>query len=165
LRDGENLVRAAVGEEKARAAGDKQVQAIQASLTASPDDIQKAAAAVGLKVIDTGLFSRGAEMKGVGPQAYFGENPFINTVGKVIGPHSVASARYFYKIMERAPGNADKLESERGAIVATIKERKLRERRELFEDGLIQQLKASGKVTINDDAVKRLGAQYRSSGA
>jgi hypothetical protein len=104
-------------------------------------------------------------MKGVGPQAYFGENPFVNPVGRVIGPHTVSTARYFYKIMERGPGAVDKLEAERGALVSMIKERKLRERRELFEDGLIQQLKASGKLTINDDAVKRLGAQYRSSGA
>ena len=53
------------------------------------------------------------------------------------------------------------LEAQRATILAVIKERKLRERRELFEEGLIQTLKSKGVIKVYDDAVKRLAATYR----
>ncbi len=166
LADVQDLVRAAIVEEKARALAESRVKAIEAKLKSSPDDLRGAAAAVpGLKIVDTGLFARGGAMKDVGPQAYFGEQAFVNPIGKVVGPYTIGAARYFFRVAEKAPGSATGLEAERNNLVKSIKDRKLTERRDLFEEGLIGNLKAEGKVKINDDAVKRMASTFRVNGA
>ncbi|MEZ5354202.1 MAG: peptidylprolyl isomerase [Bryobacteraceae bacterium] len=165
LADVEDLVRAAIVEEKARELADSRIKSIEAKLKSSPDDLRAAAAAAGVKIVDTGLFARGGQMKDVGPQAYFGEQAFVNPTGKVVGPYTIGSARYFFRIVEKEKGSTSGLETERTNIVNSIKDRKLSERRDLFEEGLLEKLKASGKVKINDDAVKRMASTYRTTGA
>ncbi|MEZ5398464.1 MAG: peptidylprolyl isomerase [Bryobacteraceae bacterium] len=164
LEDVEPLIRAALIEEKARNLADGRIKAVQDKLAGS-SDLRAAAAAAGLKTIDTGFFARGGQMKDVGPQAYFGEQPFVNAIGKVVGPYSIGPARYFFKIVEKQAGSTEGLSAERDAILNSIRDRKLSERRDLFEEGLIQSLKAKGVVKVNDDAVKRMASNYRTSGA
>jgi peptidyl-prolyl cis-trans isomerase D len=165
LADVEELVRAAIVEEKARQLADSRIKSVEEKLKAAPKDLSAAASSAGMKLIDTGLFARGGQMKDVGPQAYFGEQPFVNPVGNVVGPYSIGPARYFFRIVERVPGSREGLEAERAGIVNSIKDRKLAERRDLFEEGLVDRLKAEGKVKVYDDAIKRMASSYRPAGS
>jgi hypothetical protein len=99
-------------------------------------------------------------MKDIGPAAYFGEQPFLNKVGASMMFH-VANTAYYFKIADKKAGDPAKLEDDRKTILAIIKERKLRERREMFEEGLVRTLKTQGKVKIHDDAIKRFVTAYR----
>ena len=93
--------------------------------------------------------------------AFFGEQPFVNPIGFVSSRYRIGSVLYFWKITARNNADIAGLEKERQGIVSMIRERTLRERRDLFEEGLVKQLKESGSVSVNEDAIKRLAASYR----
>jgi hypothetical protein len=84
-------------------------------------------------------------------------------VGQVVGLYRIGNNAFFFKIIARTPGDPAGLEAQRAAIVSGIKERKLRERRELFEEGLVYQLKQEGKVKVNEDVIKRIANAYRAA--
>ena len=157
------MVRMAYLDSRSRELAEERVKAFEAKLRANNGDFLKTAKDMGMKVVDTGEFERNGQMKDVGPAAYFGEQPWVNPVGGVVGPYRVSSTPYWFKIVARKAGDPAAMEAERGAVVATIRERKLRERRELFEEGVMRQLKSDGKLKVNDEAIKRMAAAYRSS--
>jgi len=161
LHEVEADVRRGLAEIKGRELVEKKAREFEARLKANNNDLHKTAKELNKKIIDTGLFERTGTMKDVGPAAYFGEQPFMNPVGQVIGIYRISTTNYFFRIAERVPGEASGLEAQRSAIVSGIKERKLRERRELFEEGLVRVLKDEGKVKVYDDVVKRLASSYR----
>ena len=74
--------------------------------------------------------------------------------------YRAAGVPHVIKILSKIPADPAALNNERDNIVSTIRERKLRERRELFEEGLVKSLTDDGKIKIYDDAVKRLIASY-----
>jgi peptidyl-prolyl cis-trans isomerase D len=163
LSEAEAGVRAAIVETKARELSEKRAKEFEQKLRASGNDLRKVAQEFNMKVIDTGDFERTGTMKDVGSAAYFGEQAFINPVGQVVGLYRIGNNAFFFKIIARTPGDPAGLEAQRAAIVSGIKERKLRERRELFEEGLVYQLKQEGKVKVNEDVIKRIANAYRAA--
>jgi peptidyl-prolyl cis-trans isomerase D len=155
-------VRTAYVEQKARELAEERAKAFETKLRAVNNDFARAARELGLKVIDTGEFERNGQMKDIGPAAYFGEQPWIQPVGAVIGPYRVSSTPYWFKVISRKSGDPATMQAERATVVAMLKERKLRERRELFEEGILDKLKRDGKLKIHEDAIKRMAAAYRS---
>ncbi|MBM3792666.1 MAG: hypothetical protein FJW31_01075 [Acidobacteria bacterium] len=162
LNEVEDRVRATVMEEKAAKALEADANTLEAKLKANGNDLRKAAAEMGLKVIDTGEFERaaGGQIPNLSG-AFFGEQPFINPVGQMVNKFRIGTTMYTWRVTERKSAQLTTLESERSMIVQQIRERKLRERRDLFEEGLVKQLKASGSISINEDAVKRTASTYR----
>lgn len=161
LSEMEKEVREAYKDSKSQELVESRGKEFEKRLKANHNDLGKTAAEMKAKVIDTGLFERLGQLKDIGPAAYFGEQPWSNPVGAVVGMYRVANVNYFFKITGKQPANASELESQRGGIVAVIKERKLRERREMFEEGLVRQLKAEKKIKVNEDAIRRLATSYR----
>ncbi len=145
---------------KAREKAKEVSQTFESKMKSNGNDLRKAAKELSLKVIDTGDFDRTGQMKDVGPAAYFGEQPFGNAVGAAM-MFRVGNTPYYFKVIGKTPGDPAKLEADRMTIVSIIKERKLRERRELFEEGLIRMLKSQGKVKVHDDAIKRFVTTFR----
>jgi peptidyl-prolyl cis-trans isomerase D len=125
------------------------------------NDLEKAAKEVGVKLTITNEFERTGQIEGVGPGAYFGEQPFMNPVGHVVGIYRVARTAYLFKILSKTAADVKQMGADREAIVSAIRERKLRERRDLFEEGLVRRLKEEGDVKVNNEAIKRLVAAYR----
>ncbi|MBM3814750.1 MAG: hypothetical protein FJW20_24255 [Acidimicrobiia bacterium] len=130
-------------------------------LRANQNDLRKTAQELGAKIITTNEFDRTGQMEGIGPAAYLGEQPFVRSVGTVVALYRVSTTPYFFKILSRSPPDLNQLEAQRDIIVTGLRDKKLRERRELFEDGLVRKLTEEGKIKINDDAVKRLAASYK----
>jgi peptidyl-prolyl cis-trans isomerase D len=133
-------------------------------LKANGGDFKKTAAAMGLKVIDTGEFARGGQMKDVGPAGYFGDQPFLNAQGANVGIFRVGNNPYYFRVAAKIPADLSMINTDRQNLVSAIRERKLRERREMFEEGLIESLKGTGKLTVRDDLVKRLAQSYGNRG-
>jgi len=161
LAEVEDRIREVLASNKARTLAESKARDFEAKLNANSRDFRKAAQLTGDKVIDTGAFERMGQMKEVGHQSMFGEQPFVNPVGSVIGIYRVGTTPYYFKIVEHVLPDKSKIDADRQTIVAIIKERKLRERREMFEEGLVRQLKEKGAIKIFDDNIKRLSASYR----
>lgn len=162
LNEVEERVKADVVEAKAAKAFDEAANALDAKIKATGNDLRKAAADLGYKVIDSGEFTRSGQMPNV-PGAFFGEMPFTNPIGFVSSKFRVGSKLFFWKIVARTNADLSGLDKERQSLVTILRERKLRERRDLFEEGLVRQLKEAGSVSINEEGVKRMAASYRRS--
>ena len=54
-----------------------------------------------------------------------------------------------------------KLTEERANLITAIKGRKAQERKDLFEDGLVNRMIDKGKVKINQEIIRRLIDSYR----
>ena len=160
LNEVEDRVKTAVIESKAAKAMEAAAAALDAKLKANGNDLRKAAAETGVKIVDSGDFNRSGQMPNL-TGAFFGEQPFVNPIGYVSSRYRIGSALYFWKITARNAADPAGLEKERQGIVSMIRERKLRERRDLFEEGLVKQLKDGGSISVNEDAIKRVATSYR----
>jgi len=161
LAEVENQIGRTLTDNKARYLADAKAREFEARLKLNKNDLRKTAQELGMKVIETNEFDRTGQINDVGPAAYFGEQPFIQPVGAVVGLYRVAAIPYFYRIVSRTPPDPNELSKQRDVIVSALRDKKLRERRELFEEGLVRKLKEEGKIKMNDDAIKRLAASYK----
>ena len=161
LADVEKQTRDFLAAGKAQQMAEAKAREFEARLKTNNKDFRRTAQELKVKLIETNEFERNSQMTGVGPSAYFGEQPFLNPVGSVIGLYRVASTPYFFKIVSRSGADASKINEQRDAIVTGLRDKKLRERREMFEEGLVRTLKQAGKIKVNEDAVKRLAASYK----
>ncbi len=164
LADMEKRIRESYLARKGSEKAEEIAKAFEAKLKANGNDFKKTAAELKLKVIDTGEFERGGQMKDVGPAGYFGEGPFTQPIGATVGIFRVGNQPYYFRVAGRTGPDPAKLEAERQVLVSTLKERKLRERREMFEDGVVGSLRGSGKIKVHDDLVKRLAQSYANRG-
>jgi len=140
--------------EKAREFGEK--------LNASNRDLLKTAREMKLKVIETGEVDRSATIEGVGTPMMFGEIVFMHPAGTVVGPYNSSQTVYFYRVAGKKEADMTDLPNQRESLVTAIRGQKMIQRRELFEDGLVQSLREEGKVKVNEEALKRLLMTYGS---
>ena len=99
-------------------------------------------------------------MEGLGSATYF-TDAFTKPIGTVIGPVTVMGQSVVAKVVAQAAADMTQLAGERDGIVSGIKARKARLRQDLFEDGLVSNLIKSGKVKINQDAINKVKAAFR----
>jgi peptidyl-prolyl cis-trans isomerase D len=125
-------------------------------------DLRKAAAAMNLEVKSTGEFGREGQAEGIGPASLVDE-AFRRDVGAVFGPVNASGANVVCKVTAKIPADLSKLPEQRFDLLLKLKGKKAQERRDLFEDGLMQHLKAKGIVKIHNDTVKRLVDSFKSS--
>lgn len=138
------------------------VKEFQEKLKSLNGDLAAAAKATGLEVKTPPAFARGGQVEGIGGAMSIAD-AFTKEVGATGGPIPTGSGTYFYKVTEKIPADLTELAKQRGDILQQLKMRKARERKELFEDGLVNYLVKEKKVKINDEAVKRLTGTYRPS--
>lgn len=154
-------IRSAVKENKQREIAEKQTKEFEARLRANNNDLEKTARELKVKIVEPEAFDRTSPIKEVGPAGHFGEQPFMNPVNTVVGPFRTARTSHFFRIVSRTAGNLAELEAKRESILSFLKDRKRRERRDLFEEGLVRQLKSNGTIKVNDDVIKRIIASYQ----
>ncbi len=161
LNEVEDRVKTEVVEAKVIKTMDEIGVSMDAKLKANGNDLKKAAAELGLKVVDSGDFDRTGQMPNL-QGAFFGEQPFVSPLGFVASKHRIGATIYFWKVTGHTPANPAALDAkERKLLVDIVRERKMRERRDLFEEGLVRQLKESGSISVNEDAIKKVAASYR----
>lgn len=162
LAEVESQVRQVIVSERAQALLASRSKEFMDKLRANNNDLRKTAAAMKLEVKTAPEFSRDGSAEGIGPANYL-EEGFRREVGAVFGPVNVNGSIIVARVSSKTPADMAKLNEQRYDLLIRLKGKKAQERRELFEDGLIQQLKASGKVKIHADALKRLVDSYKSS--
>ncbi len=160
LAEVEYRVKTDVIESKLLKAMETLANAFDAKLKVNGNDLKKTAADLNLKLVDSGDFDRSGQMPNL-VGAFFGEEPFAHPIGFVVSKYRIGSALYFWKITGHTNPGLTGLEKERQVIVGMIRERKLRERRDLFEEGLVKRLKEAGSISVNEDAIKRVATSYR----
>ena len=123
------------------------------------DDLEKAAKSMGLEVKTSDDSNREAAIEGIG-QASFLTAAFTNAVGAILGPIEVPSGRMVGKIVGKTPADAAGLAAISATIRSDIKQQRVRDRVQVFEQGLKKRLEDEGKLKVHEDAVTRLVKQY-----
>ncbi len=110
-------------------------------------------------VKDTQEFNRTGFADGIGPAsavlAAFGKKP-----GDLVGPLTVDGKWFVVKVTEKKEADMSLLPARRAEIVNMVKNKKASERADIFEETLVRQLIKAGKITVFEDAKKRIAGSY-----
>ena len=68
--------------------------------------------------------------------------------------------RVFFRVKERNEPDLSKFAAERSTIVDRLRQKKARERMDLFEAGLLEELVRKGTVKIYEDARQKVVASF-----
>lgn len=123
-------------------------------------DLRKLAQMTGGDFKTAPAFARHEAAEGIGAGTYLLE-AFTKPAGSVIGPVQVGESFFIVKVTEKIEADMSKLAAERESFLVEIKRKKANERRELFEDGIVETLTREGKIKIHEAAIRRLMAAYR----
>jgi peptidyl-prolyl cis-trans isomerase D len=160
LSEVESKIRDRVAAEKARQmAIDKGLEAAEKIKTVG-EDFKRLAKELGAEVKSTPEFGPDGAAEGIGSANYLAD-AFTKPVGSIFGPVTISDQVFVIRVAGKIEADMSKLPAERESIVTALKAKKSRERQELFEDGLVTQLIKDGKIKKNEDAIKRLVANYR----
>ncbi|HUQ93732.1 MAG TPA: peptidylprolyl isomerase [Bryobacteraceae bacterium] len=150
-----------ITERAQRLLADRSTQALQ-KVKDMGGDLKKAAAALKLEAKTTPEFGRDGQAEGIGAANYL-DQAFQSNVGTVFGPVNVSGNNFICKVVSKSAPDMSKLAEQRYDLLLRLKGNKARERKDLFEDGLLQHLKQKGIVKIHQDTVKRLVESYKNS--
>jgi len=131
-----------------------------AKVHAMNGDLEKAAKAMGLEAKTPAPFDRAASLEGLGSAAYFAE-AFTKPDGTILGPTPIPQGRVVAKVLEKLPADMSQLPAQRAGLETQLRFQKAKERRDLFEAGLREQLIREGKLKIHKKVVDQLAASYR----
>ncbi len=153
-------IRQALEQQKVVQLVTKRADELVAKAKAMNGDLEKAAKAMGLEAKAPPAFDRHGAVEALGQATYISE-VFDKPAGAIIGPVSVPGGRVVAKVVAHVPADMSQFAAQRSSLRDGLKSQKARERDELFEAGLRQQLIKEGKVKIHQDVVNRLVANYR----
>lgn len=120
-----------------------------------------AARAAGVEIKSTDEFTRGGAAEGLGSAEAFPQ-AFSQPVASTFGPVNLGGRFLFAKIDSRTEPDPSKLAAQRDELVADVKSRKAKMRKELLDDGILEALSREGKLKIHQDVIDRIVAGYRS---
>lgn len=123
-------------------------------------DLKAIAKSIGGEVKTSEDFTRDGAAQGVGSGTYFADL-FGKAPGAMTGPHNISGQVVVARLNANSAADMSKLAAERVNLITGIKGRKAQERKDLFEDGLVNRLIDKGKVKINQDVIRRLIDSYR----
>jgi peptidyl-prolyl cis-trans isomerase D len=123
-------------------------------------DFAAAAKAVGAELKNPPEFGRDSPIEGLGMASQFNAL-FSKKPGEHVGPMDGQGGVFFLRLIEKIPADMAKFAAERDQFQVNLKGRKARERKEIFNDGLVQQLVKEGKIKIYDNAIKMLAQTFR----
>lgn len=135
---------------------------VYAKAKAPGADLKKIAAEMKLEYKTAPEFGRNGAVEGLGSGAMLGE-AFGKSVGFVPNVIQMGDNSFVAKVTESIPADASKLAQDRENIVAQIKQQRARERGELFQENLVQNLTNAGKIKKNEDTLKRFLSSYSAS--
>jgi hypothetical protein len=123
-------------------------------------DLKAIAKAVGGEVKTSDEFTRDGNIQAVGSATYFSDL-FEKPAGSLSGPHNISGQVAVARLVSKTDADMSKLATERPNLITGIKGRKAQERKDLFEDGLVNRLIEKGKIKINQDIIRRMIDSYR----
>ncbi len=124
-------------------------------------DFAGVAKAMKLEVKPSAELNRDADLPGIGTIVTAHEM-FGKAVGAVGGPFDVAGKTIVVKLTAKIEPDLTQLAAERVKLLTEMRQNKARERKDLFEDGIVTRLIEEGKIKMNDAAIKRMISSFRS---
>ncbi|MDX2150344.1 MAG: peptidylprolyl isomerase [Bryobacteraceae bacterium] len=158
--DVEAQVRDRLLEEKAGQLAQQKIAEFQGRLKAAGNDLEKVAKEMGLEVKTTSPFTRAGTPEGIGSASYVAD-AFTKEIGGIVGPITIPGGSLFAKVVEKIPPDMTLMAAETAKIQQSLKQEKVRERKDLLSDSVVSRLTKSGKVKINQDVMNRLVSAYR----
>jgi trans-2-enoyl-CoA reductase len=141
-------------QDAAKAAADRAKKGEDLKLVAKSEGGElKTAAAFTIMGAAEGLGSATTVAAAFGPKA---------KVGDVIGPVDSSGNVYVCKVATKEPADMSKFVDSRASMVQTLKQKKGDLEGALFGDSVVTDLKKRGIIKMNQDAIQRLAASYRS---
>lgn len=160
LEEAQAGIRQALEGQKLKALVAKRTADLVAKAQAMNGDLEKAAKSMGLEMKSPEAFSRQGAVEGLG-QASYVLQAFDKPDGAIFGPAPVPDGQVVGKVVSRMPADMAQFAAQRSGLRDELKQKKARERAELFEAGLRDQLVKEGKVKIYQDVVNQLVKSYR----
>jgi peptidyl-prolyl cis-trans isomerase D len=124
-------------------------------------DFGQVAKSVGAEVKSPPDFDREGQIEGMGTASQL-HDAFDKEVGSILGPFNMGDRVFVARLTGKTVADLTKLPAEREPLVIALKSKKARDRKDLFEDHVVSELIKDGKVKLNQEAIKRLVANYRS---
>ena len=124
-------------------------------------DLAKAAKSMGFEVKTPDEFTRTGAIEGLGSAGPF-QAGFSQPDGTIMQPIGQPDGSWIVaKVLAHTPADMSKLAAQRATIRDEIKSDRARERAQLFDLGVREQLKADGKLKYHQDVIDQLMNQYR----
>ena len=133
--------------------------ALSTAAKAPNADFASLAKTYGAETKTTAEFGRSGFVEGLGAASAFGE-AFTAPVGTVVGPVSLDRKRVYFRVKEHLDADTAKFTAERSALVDRLRQKKARERMDLFEAGLLEEMVRKGTVKIYEDARSKVVASF-----
>lgn len=124
-------------------------------------DFASVAKELGAQIKTSGLVDRNASIEGFG-LASTAADAFKKNPGEIAGPINSGGGTFFMKVEEKQAADLTQLAAQREQIVNELKNRRARDRRAIFLDGIVQSLVKAKKVKIYEDSINRLIGNFRS---
>lgn len=124
-------------------------------------DFASLAKEAGAAIKTSQLVDRQGSIEGFGLASAAAE-AFKKNAGEVAGPIRSGGGAYFMKIDEKVAADLTQLATQRQTLLDELKNRRARDRRAIFIDGIIQKMIKDKKVKIYEDSINRLIGAYRS---
>jgi peptidyl-prolyl cis-trans isomerase D len=160
FEEAQSRVRQVLEQQKTDQLVTKRAADVVAKTTAMNGDLEKAAKSMGLEAKKPASVDRSGAVEGLGPASYVMQ-AFTKPDGSVFGPVPLPDGRVIVKVLSHAPADASQFAAQRNAIRDELKARKAKERNELFEAGLREQLVKQGVIKIHQKVMDQLVANYR----
>jgi hypothetical protein len=122
-------------------------------------DLQKAAKSLGIEVKTSPDVDRNGAIESVGTASSV-PDLFAKPAGSIVGPTTLSAGHLVAKIVSRTPANLADLAVQTASIRDELRQQKVRERAQFFEEGLRDRLKADGKLKVNQDVINRIVQSY-----
>lgn len=123
-------------------------------------ELETVAKSMKLEVTKSLFFTATDSVEGLGPAGGL-PDVFNKPVGTVVGPLQVQGRNVVYKVVDQRIPDLSTYAHERDAVAAELKQQKARGMYDLFEDGIMNSVRADGKLKIHQDTIRQLQAAYR----
>jgi hypothetical protein len=116
---------------------------------------------VGATIKTSSLVDRSGSIEGFG-LASNASDAFSKNPGQIVGPVRAGGSAFFMKVEEKVAADLTQLAAQREQLLNELKNRRARERRSIFVEGVLQKLIKDKKVKVYEDNITRLIGAYRS---
>ncbi len=162
LAEAETQIRERLGTEKLTKMVDERASQLLARAKALKDDLAKAAKEMGLELKTPPEFARDGAVEGLGGAMYV-DQAFSLPIGQVFVSERLSDQKFVCKVVAKAPADMSQFAAQRDTLLQEVKNTKARERLELLQTGIRDQLVKEGKIKIHQDVINRIISNYRSS--
>ena len=95
--------------------------------------------------------------------ASFFLDAFTKPVGMIIGPLNANQQTIVAKLTDKVSADMKDFAAQKESIITNLKQKKMEERRQLFQDSVLSKLVQEGKVKYHKDVVNQIMQRYKAS--